>query len=129
MQLAQVISKKSASKKLAREVAAYLLDARTTCELDPLLRDVWADYADQGYMEVIAVSAHPLEPKALSDIKLKIRKLYPNAKQIIVTPQLDPSMLVVSGWNFPQRPTRPNRSQPIDPFKQLTTAGKNEANL
>ena len=51
---------KGASKHYVQEVAAYLLAEGRTGELDSLLRDIQEDWAQAGYVEVIARSAHPL---------------------------------------------------------------------
>jgi len=84
---------KGASKEYAREVAAYLLETGRTRELDSLLRDVSADWADQGYVEVMARSAYPLTTAVKSDIKAQVERLYPSAKTIVVTEVADPSVI------------------------------------
>ena len=50
----------SAAKSVAKEVAAYLLAENRVGELDSILRDVQADWAEAGYVEVLASSAFPL---------------------------------------------------------------------
>ena len=77
------------SSRFAKEIAAYLLAERRTGELDSLLRDIMQYRADHGIVEVIAVSAHPLTVAVEKDVEAQARKLYPNAKQIIVTPEHD----------------------------------------
>ena len=52
--------KKGVSKHFDREIAAYLLSEGRTNELDSLLRDVQADWAEAGHVEVMARSAYPL---------------------------------------------------------------------
>jgi F0F1-type ATP synthase delta subunit len=121
LQLAQVISKKSAGKKLAREVAAYLLDNRKVADLDPLMRDVWGAQADKGYVEAVAVSAHPLSAKVINDIKSKVRKIYPSAKQIVVTTQFDPEVIGGIRLELPHQQLDLTVGAKIDEFKQLTT--------
>jgi F0F1-type ATP synthase delta subunit len=75
--------------KFATEIAAYLLGERRTSELDSLLRDIMQYRADNGIVEVIAISAHPLTAQINTDIEQQMRELYPNAKQIIITPEHD----------------------------------------
>lgn len=75
--------------KFAEEIAAYLLGEHRTSELDSLLRDIMQYRADHGIVEVIAISAHPLTAQINQDIEAQMRELYPNAKQIIITPEQD----------------------------------------
>src|SRR5438105_2544218 len=70
---------------MSQEVAAYLLDAGRTGELDSLIRDIMQYRADHGIVEVNAVSAHELTDKVRSDIEAQVRVLKPHAKQIIIT--------------------------------------------
>ena len=81
------------SKQYSQEVAAYLLSERRVNELDSVLRDVRADWAEAGYVEVVAASAHPLTAGVKADIKGRIKRLYPSAKQIIVQESLDPAII------------------------------------
>ncbi|HEY5153066.1 MAG TPA: F0F1 ATP synthase subunit delta, partial [Candidatus Saccharimonadales bacterium] len=85
--------KNGVSKKLSREVAAYLLSERRVNDLDSVLRDVQADWAAAGYVEVIASSAHPLTAGVKADIIKRIKQLYPAARRIIVTEAHDPGVI------------------------------------
>ena len=81
------------TKVQATSLAAYLLETRRTGELDSLLRDVQSAWADQGYVEVIAASAHELSPQVVSDIEAEARRIYPDATRIVMTPKLDPAVV------------------------------------
>ena len=83
------------SSDYAREIAAYLLSEGRVGELESLLRDVQADWAARGYVEVLAYSAYDLNDSIKSDIADRIRPLFPVPEQITVTTIIDPS--VVSG--------------------------------
>ena len=128
LQLAQVISDKSrkagGNQKLAREIAAYILDNGKVADLDPLMRDVWADLANQGYVEAVAVSAHTLDAKVLSDINAKVRSLYPNAKQITVSLQYNPEVIGGVRLELPHQQLDLTVEAKLDQLKQLTTAQK-----
>jgi F0F1-type ATP synthase delta subunit len=123
--IADVIAKRNlkagASKKFASEIAAYLLDEGRVSELDPLLRDIQADWAEQGYVEAIAVSAHPLGAKAKTLIKDKVRSLYPKAKKIIITEQHDPEALGGVRIELPNQQLDLSIEAKLNKFKQLTT--------
>ena len=96
-QLAKLIAARTLtsgfSKQEATAIAAYLLEERRAGELASILRDVQADWAKSGYVEVIAASAHTLTPAILKDIEAEARKVYPEAKRIVVTEQLQPDLV------------------------------------
>jgi F0F1-type ATP synthase delta subunit len=112
------------SKKLSREVAAYLLSERRVNDLDSILRDVQADWAEAGFVEVLASSAHPLTAAAKADITKRAKQLYPAAKRVIVTEVHDP--LVIGGVRLSVANQQLDLSveAKLNTFKQLTTAGK-----
>jgi F0F1-type ATP synthase delta subunit len=112
------------SKQLSREVAAYLLSERRVNELDSVLRDVQADWADAGQVEVIAASAHVLTPAVRADISQQTKHLYPAAKQIIVTETHDPEVIAGVRLSFPNQQLDLSVEAKLNKFKQLTTAGK-----
>ena len=58
--IADIVAKrldKVSSKELSQEIAAYLLSEGRVQELEPLLRDVMQKRAENGTVEVTAVSA------------------------------------------------------------------------
>lgn len=122
--IAERTLRKGATKRLSCEVAAYLLSERRVNELDSVLRDVAADWAEAGYVEVIASSARPLSAAVLADIKRRVKQLYPSAKRIIVTAKLDPAVIGGVRLNLPGRQLDLSVGAKLNKFKQLTTAGK-----
>jgi len=96
-QVAQVIAKQTQGgtfdKHEAHAIAGYLLQQKRTAELDSLVRDVQAVWASNGYIEVLATSAHELTTTARRDIEVEARKLYPAAKQVVITPRIDPDVI------------------------------------
>lgn len=95
--LARIIAgrtlKSGLSKPMAQQLAAYLLEENRTGELASLIRDVQAEWAREGYVEVVAASAHELSPQVMKDIEAEARKVYPEAKTIRITPQLQPDLV------------------------------------
>ncbi len=112
--------KRGSSKTYAREVAAYLLSEGRVDELDSLLRDVQADWAAQGYVEVLARSAHPLSDAVKDDVAARVRSLYPEAARVVVTEVLDP--LVVGGVaiRLAEQQLDLSVQAKLNKFKQLT---------
>lgn len=116
--------KAGSSKQLAREVAAYLLSERRVSELNSLLRDVQADWADAGFVEVIAASAHPLTVGVKTDIAAQVKAVFPKAEQVIVTEVHDPEVIGGVRLSFANRQLDLSVEAKLNKFKQLTTAGK-----
>jgi F0F1-type ATP synthase delta subunit len=117
--------KSGISKRLSREVAAYLLSERRVNELDSVLRDVQADWAEAGYVEVQATSAHQLTAAVKADISRQFAKrLYPNAKRIIVTEIHDPTVIGSVRLSLADRLLDLSLQAKLNKFKQLTATGK-----
>lgn len=110
--------------ELSREVAAYLLKERRVNELDSLMRDVQADRAEAGIVEVIASTAHPLDSATKTDIAKQIQAVYPNAKQIIVTEAHDPSIIGGVRLSLANQQLDLSVEAKLNKFKQLTATGK-----
>ena len=95
--LARMVAKKAAVKQPSRAwltaLAAYLLQTNRVSELAPMLRDVRREWAASGRLDVTATSAHPLSPPAKQDIRAAAKHLYPRAKQLVITPTIDPSLI------------------------------------
>jgi F0F1-type ATP synthase delta subunit len=113
-----------ASKEYAREVAAYLLAEGRVGELDSLLRDVQANWAAQGYVEVLARSRYPLTDGVTADITAQVRSLYPDAKTVVVTEVADPSVIGGVQLSLANQQLDLSVEAKLNKFKQLTGTGK-----
>jgi F0F1-type ATP synthase delta subunit len=113
--------KPGSSRRLSRQIAAYLLSERRTGQLESIMRDVQADWAEAGRVEVIAGSARPLTAGVRADIKRKIRQLYPNAKTIVVTEEHDPEVIGGVRLSLADRQLDLSVQAKLNKFKQLTT--------
>lgn len=116
--------KSGTSQQLSRELAAYLLAERRTGELDSILRDVRADWAKAGYVEVVARSAHQLSDAVRADIERQAQSLYPAAKQIVVSQVLDPEVIGGVRLTIIDRQLDLSIETTLHRFKQLTLSGK-----
>lgn len=112
------------SKKLSQEIAAYLLKSHRTEELNSILRDVQADWAEHGVIDAIATSAFPISDRDEREIESLIRKLYPNAKKIIVNEQRDPSVIAGVRLELADKQLDLSIQTKLNRFKQLAISGK-----
>ncbi len=126
--LAEVIAERSLkasnTKKLAQEVAAYLLHDGHTADLDSLVRDIMQYRADHGVVEVTAVSSHELDKTVVADIKRLLHDEYPHAKHVTINQHIDPR--VVGGVRIDQANEQLDLTTraKLNKFKRLTGAGK-----
>jgi len=111
-------------KDYAKELAAYLLSERRVGELESLLRDVQADWAGKGYVEVLARSAHPLSDTVKNDIATRVKPLFPRADKVVVTEVIDPSVIGGVQIRLSDRQLDLSIEGKLNTFKQLTGAGK-----
>lgn len=126
--IAQTIADKTLSggdtSNLGHEVAAYLLSEHRVSELDSIMRDVQADRANSGIVEVIASSAHSLSPEVLQNIEKQVQSIYPSAKKIVVTAIRDEDIIGGVRLELPNQQLDLSVEAKLNKFKQLTTTGK-----
>jgi F0F1-type ATP synthase delta subunit len=124
--IASIISSKTIGgippKNLSKDIAAYLLDEGRTGELSSLLRTVQEDWAQQGIVEATVSSAFSVNESVKKDIKTEIKKIYPNAKNINLIMEHDPSL--VGGIKISTANDQMDISilSKLSKFKQLTLA-------
>lgn len=127
-EIAKVLAKRSLgrvdSKQFSDQIAAYLLSERRSAELEPLLRDIMQYRADQGIVEVIAVSAHPITAGVRGDIERQVKAVFPNATQLIISEELQPDLVGGIRLELPNQQFDLSVRAKLSRFKQLTTAKK-----
>jgi F0F1-type ATP synthase delta subunit len=116
--------KKGVNKKYAKEVAAYLLESRRVGDLDSILRDVQADWAKAGYLEIIAESAHPLTATLRAEITRRAKAIYPDTKRVVITEENNPEIIGGVRLSLPGKQLDLSVEAKLNRFKQLTSAGK-----
>lgn len=126
-QIAKVLAERSLGRVNAKtfgdEIAAYLLQERRTADVEPLLRDIMQYRADHGIVEVIAVSAYPLSDSVRGDIKHQVKAVFPDAKQIIISEELQPEVVGGVRLELPNQQFDLSVRAKLSRFKQLTTRG------
>jgi len=116
--------KSGTSKDFSKQVAAYLLAERRVNDLDSILRDVQQDWANAGYVEVLAASAHPLTSEIKGDIAKEIKRVQPDATKIVVTEIHDPAIIGGVQLSLANQQLDMSVEAKLNKFKQLTTSGK-----
>ncbi|HET9850570.1 MAG TPA: F0F1 ATP synthase subunit delta [Candidatus Saccharimonadales bacterium] len=122
-ELVMVLSKLSGelpTKKFVAETASYLLSERRTGELESLARDFVNLRADDGVVEVTAVSAHRLTETALSEVEAKIKQIYPSATRVIINQRIDETQIGGVRLELPDKLLDLSVRGKINQFKQLT---------
>jgi F0F1-type ATP synthase delta subunit len=126
-EIAKVLAERSLgrvnTKEFSERIAAYLLAEGRTADLEPLLRDIMQYRADRGIVEVIAVSAHPLTDDIRADIERQVKAVQPDAKQIIISEELQADAIGGIRLELPNRQFDLSVRAKLSRFKQLTTAG------
>lgn len=82
-----------ANKGYAGEIASYLLSENRVSQLDSILRDVQTVWADEGYVEAIVTSAHPLTASMKQEITAQVKNQYQGARKITITETRDPELM------------------------------------
>lgn len=107
-------------KRLPTEVAAYLLESGRVRELDSILRDVQDNWARDGYVEVLAASAHPLTEAIKTDIIGRVRPVLPAGATITVTEVRDPEVVGGVRLRLANQQLDLSVEAKLNKFKQLT---------
>lgn len=114
------LSSKLPASKFSKEVAGYLLDNNLTSELDSLTRDLINYRAQNGIVELTAVSAHPLSAGAIKEINAKVKQFYPNAIRIIVNQRIDQDQIGGVRLELPGQQLDLSVRGKLNQFKQMT---------
>ncbi len=123
--IAKVLAERSLgrvdTKAFSEQIASFLLREGRTSEVEPLLRDIMQYRADNGIVEVIAVSAHDLNDEIRSQIEAQVIAVMPHAKQIIISEDVQPNMLGGIRLELPNQQIDLSIRAKLGRFKQLTT--------
>ena len=127
-QLAGIIGRRTLARQFGKaevkSLAAYLLEEKRTGDVDSLLRDVQAVWAEHGFVEVVATSAHELSPQVVRDIEAEVRTIYPEAKRIAVAARLDPEVVGGVRLDFAGHQLDLSVAARLQQFKTLAVHGK-----
>ncbi len=127
-ELADTIAKRALktgrSRKLAEEVAAYLLDNRRVNELDSILRDIQLSWINSGRIDAVATSAHTIDEAAKSQLTEIVSRLYPGSRSINIEEQYDPQIIGGVRLNLVDRQLDLSLEAKINQFKQLVELKK-----
>jgi F0F1-type ATP synthase delta subunit len=124
LKIARVISnetlKQFDSKKLAKEIAAYLLSEDRIDELDSVIRDVVAYRAEAGLVEANVSSAHDLDALLKKEVSQLVRTIKPQAKQVVINVEKSPSLIGGIKMNLANEQLDLSIRAKLNQFKQAT---------
>jgi F0F1-type ATP synthase delta subunit len=112
------------NKRLASQIAAYLLSEGRTEDLSSIVRDVQDNWAKSGYVEVNAISAFPLDNTVRSEIKNEVKNVYKDAREVIITETIEPEVVGGVRLELPNYQLDLSIRSELNKFKQLAAAGK-----
>lgn len=118
--IAEKTLKDGSKKRFSREIAAFLVEQGDVYDLESVMRDVMSDWAEAGYVEVDAASAHELTSKVESEIKREVKAIFPHAKQIVITKTYDPAVIGGVRLNFANQQLDITLQAKLNKFKELT---------
>lgn len=107
-------------RQFAQEIAAYLIENHRVQELDSIMRDIVKYRAEHGIVEVVAASAHPLTDAIRQDIETQVKRVYPAAKQIIISYEADDSLVGGVRLTIADEQLDLSVRNKLNHFKQLT---------
>lgn len=82
------------SKKVSKVVAEFLLKNSRTRELQSIMRDVsLARVKKELVVEVTASSASPISASHEAQVRKTVKKVYPEAKKVIINNRIDESLI------------------------------------
>lgn len=121
--IAEVIGKRTLhitdSKKLANEIAAFLLEENRTTELDSLLRDIEQYRAEHGIAEATAVTARQLSDKVKADVKDLLKQHYSHIKTVILDEEIDSQVVGGIRIDMAQEQLDATIQSKLNTFKRL----------
>jgi F0F1-type ATP synthase delta subunit len=122
-ELAEVIGAKTLhhtdKASLVNGLAAYIATEHKIINVDSLLRDVMQYRLEHGYVEAVAVSAHPLPKQVLDDITSLLRQRFPDARHIRVDSVLDETVVGGVRIELPQEVLDLSIRNKLNMFKRL----------
>jgi F-type H+-transporting ATPase subunit delta len=121
--IARRLERGESMNKLSKEVAAYLLDAKRSSELESIMRDVIALRADNGHVESSLTTAHKLSPKLEKEIKDLVKVIRPSTKTIQLNEEVEPDLIGGFKLNVINQSLDLSVRAQLNRLKQLSTQG------
>ena len=81
------------TKSVMKQMAAYLVDAGRTRELELIVRDIEAHLLASGTALVTVVSARPLSAEAKQSVNTLVTTKRPDVKKVILREDIDESVI------------------------------------
>jgi F0F1-type ATP synthase delta subunit len=112
------------SKKLAEQIAAYLLSEGRVDELDSLVRDIIDYRAQHGILEVTSFCAHELTDQLKSEIEKLAQSYGRDIKKVILNERNDKQLIGGVKLRLANEQLDLTIRAKLNRFKQMTNQGK-----
>lgn len=122
--IAEKTLKESDMKRVASEVAAYVLSEGRVADLEPIMRDVIAYRANKGIVEAELVSAHEVSGAVIADAKKLLKQLYPDARTVQVVSTVRPELVGGVRVRMPHEQLDLTVRSTLSTFKNRVMSGK-----
>lgn len=110
-------------EKVAKEVAAYLLDEGRIDEVAPITRDIIEHRAGRGIIEATVSSAHELGEINLKEVSEAVKKIHPTGKKLVLNKIINPSLIGGLKLNVINDQLDLSISAKLNRFRELTNQG------
>jgi F0F1-type ATP synthase delta subunit len=109
-------------KKLAKSIAAYLIENDKTSELNSLQRDIMQIRGEESKtVELTAITAHHLEQAQLRAIERLVKKIYPDCREVFINQTVDESVVGGVRLEFANQLLDLSASYKLNKLRQLTS--------
>lgn len=118
-----VASKMNGSpKKVAQQVAAYLVETGHTSDLSSLERDVLTILDEQkGIVELTVTSAHALTAVEKKQVEKLVKSIHQDVKKIVINEQIDTDVIGGIRLEFPHQSLDLTVRSKLNQLRSLTS--------
>lgn len=118
--IAESLVKRRPDYRFIKQLAAYLIDSHQTDKLDSILRDVRQYLQDSGYFSVDLVSAYPLSPVVINDLKIYLKSQFKILKKLTFNQKIDPELIGGMKLELANQQLDISTRSRLNDFKRLT---------
>ena len=128
-ELAGIIAEKTMhvtdANELISAVAAFITTESKPVDIESLMRDVMQYRLERGIVEAVAVSAHPITPTVVADVKALLKEHFPEAEHIRVDSRIDSGVVGGVRIELPRETLDLSIRSKLNIFKRIVARERN----